>query len=208
MVCTSQTLKLSFLAGLIFMLGGIGLRAQTVADFFLLLPDAPLARWGEIQTPLTVDLRKRLVSAEAKVQEKARTEAMIREMSVDPKNGYLTFVSPGDGEGMNVYMTYWREKKKKDGPCVIAVVTDKWSAATHTSCGVYFYRWTPESPKTLEDVSAQYLPALHAGNFYETTKEAADLAEKAGLRWIWELPQKGTTIRIKGAQVGDDIYDK
>ncbi|WP_050027450.1 hypothetical protein [Verrucomicrobium sp. BvORR034] len=204
---------LSLLAITLLLLTCVGMPAtshgQTVVDFFHLLPDQALKPWNEIHGELTPARRKALLSGDATAVTKAKEETHVREIHVDTKNGYLDFTSPGDGEGMNVHMTYWREKKQKDGACLIAVVIDGWSVASHSTDLIKFYRWAPEAPKKLEDVSAQHIPALHAENFFKTTKEIGEEAEAAGLKWWWILPQKGTSIRIQGAEIGEDqLADK
>lgn len=183
--------------------------AQNVVDFFILLPDEAFAPWNETFGQVTREKRQVLTGSDATKKAATAKELLIWELEADTKNGHLSFDSNGDGEGMNFRMTYWREKKKPGGPCLIAVVIDSWSVASHSTSLIKFYRWKPDSPKTLEDVSSQHIPALATHNFFKSTPEAGDEAEAAGLKWWWILPRQGTTIRIQGPEVGEDqLADK
>lgn len=167
--------------------------AQTINELFLKIPDVYFKSFENVTgTGLTLEGRKTLIS-------KSKYNLFEIE-TIDSKNGYLSFFTNTDGEGMAGYLTYWRFQNK----ILAALVIDHNANCTDYSTGIYFFDY--QNGK-LVDVSKSFQPKLGMKEFEITDTETLKTF-KDNFETIWKLPQQGKKITISAFHYdcGGDWY--
>lgn len=155
--------------------------AQSLNDIFLKIPDVYFNDFEEVTgSKLTIEGRKTLIS-----QKKYK---LFEIETLDSKNGYLSFFTNTDGEGMAGYFTYWRFQNS----ILAALVIDHNANCTDYSKGIFFFEY--QNGK-LVDVSKTFQPKLSMKEFEITDKETLTTF-KDNFSTIWALPQQGKKIKI------------
>ena len=168
-------------------------RSQTLADFFLKIPDKDVALFERVAgAKLDTSARRRILGAAEAGRATSFGEGPVHDAVIDAKNGYLHFkVHPDGGEGADLTLTYWREKK--GGLYLVGLTVDHWTLPWTVTETVRFYSW---NGKELSDVTAQHLRDLRPALFAPKIQGAEELGLPPHCTWRWLLPRHGTTIRI------------
>jgi hypothetical protein len=154
---------------------------QTITDLFYKIPEQYFTDFKEfVPEKINSDLRKKLIA-------KKSTENFEIE-KIDTKNGYLSFFTKTDGEGMSAQVTYWRFGKS----ILLSLVIDRNANCTDYSKRVVFFEYTNGK---LVDVTKSFSPKLNLKSFENNTPE--NLKNFSELfKTIWKLPKEGKKINI------------
>lgn len=188
-----MTPRLCLAAAAVVLASLSSVRADDLAELFPKLPASVFEQWvGEDPKPIAdAANRTRLMAATGDARDMLATDFGLRDVKVDEKNGFLSFDSNGDGEGVIFTMTFW---KAKDGAKLVGVAIEQWTNVANDTAHISF--WRVRDGK-LTEATKEVLPDVALTNFFDKHPEKVKAAATDGFRWWWKLPQKGTTIRLE-----------
>lgn len=159
----------------------LSVNAQSLNEIFLKIPDVYFKDFKEVcNDNLTLEGRKALLNN--------KKYKVFEIETLDSKNGYLSFFTNTDGEGMAGYLTYWRFQHS----ILAALVIDHNANCTDYSKDIYFFEY--QNGK-LVDVSKSFNPKLGIKDFNITDPQVLSTF-KDNFSTIWRLPKEGKKIKI------------
>ena len=126
----------------------LSVNAQSLNEIFLKIPDVYFKDFKEVcNDNLTLEGRKALLNN--------KKYKVFEIETLDSKNGYLSFFTNTDGEGMAGYLTYWRFQHS----ILAALVIDQNANCTVYSKDINFFAFFRKPPNGAEIIfkCAKYL---------------------------------------------------
>lgn len=171
------------LIGLVSCLGS--LRAQTIAEHFLAIPNRYFSTLKEFtQRPFTQETKMQIIDM--------NDSSGYIDFQIERKSGYMSFVTKGDGENRYVELALWNLGDDKLLIMTISVIAN----CTEYTKDVFIFQIKQNK---LFDLTSQLLPRIQLNDFFNYSKfHEGDLKnlQVQGIKWNWELPRIGRSIRI------------
>jgi len=169
----------------IFLIFVLDINAQSIDEYFINIPDVyfeSLSKFNE--KPFTKKTRKQIVEMDA--------ASGFIDFQIERKNGYISFITNGDGENRGVELAIWNVGKDK----LMVLCINVNANCTDYTKDVFVFKI-----RNLEliDISANILPNIRLDDFGYSkllNKDIIKILNDQNIKWNWELPRIGKKIRI------------